>query len=1225
MIALHRDHRECVPTSKGAAISDHVWVSPELAATLVKVEVLDEVFAEHDVVVASFQLPVAKTQQSYWHRPAAFPWTAMPKLDFHTHPSRHGEETMRSDLLNRSVHCWFKQLRRLQAFAQRAKNVQQKPHLQVAQACTWRNVLHARGFRGGFASWWPQRLHQLSGSPLHIPSFPPSAEIAWAIFVDFRANFRHYEQWQLRRRKQLIQTKAFDYNRLLFRQLKDVDMTPPAHFELRNTALIACVEGDKAELSEEVTLPAHAKWTLNDEPVELELISSTMVKVDTDRILLPGQRLDGLLVVTSFQEMDSALTSLWKPIWNKHSDLPPDAWNRALQFAQVYMPQMDFEVPLWSGERICNLATRYKKKASTGPDGWSREDVQHLSSSAQDDLALLFTEVQKKGLWPQQLVTGMVCPARKHQEAKSPGDYRPIILLSFLYRLWSSVASKALLGALASRVGTHIYGYVPGRRPQDLWFVVQMLVECSYFDNDLMTGFNLDLEKCFNCLPRMPILGALTAMKAPAEVLVPWKGALQQLQRRFKIASNTGQAHCSSVGFPEGDALSCAAMLTYNMLMDAYLMKFEPTCILTSFVDNVQLIAPTAADMQRGLLTTLAFLDMMGMRLDRKKCFAWSTQTSERKLLRSLGHTVRLHAKDLGASMAFSRILNASTSEERIHSISHFWPILQRSCAPVWFKLQAIKMSAWPKALHACENRKVSLTTTATLRTKAMQAMGWRRAGATPWVRWTILQSIDLDPEFHQIWSILRSFHRLASTLPLVRDSWASFLEHPLKHGQGPFHSLHLVLELSGWTWLGDLTLLVGAWVFPWHLLHEALLRRLVEYSWDDFVVRQIQHRQDFHGLSSISRRLSTHCLGLSLADQALLHTIQDGTFYTAWQKGKFDPTLPSFCDHCEVEDDLAHRCTSCPKYRSIHQQFPECVEAWPLNTPAFNMHGLMERNEHTVHWMTYLIDLPDGTKQYAYHPIMDELYDLFVDGSCDKIADVSYAAWAVFDHTNARILAQSPLHGLIQTINRAELTAVLSAMQWKLHARCHVRVWTDSDYVFKNWWHLWRSRSIPHHWSNQDLWGQMLSLIEAIHWDRCSLHKVRSHGDLDSSTDPVDDWAFLGNQYADLAAKRSNRDRGHEFQHLLLSLSRADECAIRKGSLHRQFLLAIAHFDLDRSLPEARMDLDELPLSLALSPQEFNDCWLAAALEPCLHLTTSLHRGSLTISSEMICELVSL
>ena len=169
VIAAKRYGQMRVPTSKGVAFSDHLWLSPELIALLDGVHVFEEIFGEHAVVTASFALPAKAIPQWHWPSPAQFPCNRMNTCIFDTpvgfnttsfrsssarafaswsastegalmnwcrqqkvqlprgcqgrgqtlkpirRPStllpprsaRCGEETMRSAFLNRSVHAWF--------------------------------------------------------------------------------------------------------------------------------------------------------------------------------------------------------------------------------------------------------------------------------------------------------------------------------------------------------------------------------------------------------------------------------------------------------------------------------------------------------------------------------------------------------------------------------------------------------------------------------------------------------------------------------------------------------------------------------------------------------------------------------------------------------------------------------------------------------------------------------------------------------------------------------------------------------------------------------------------------------------------------------------------------------------------------------------------------------------------------------------------------------------
>ena len=843
------------------------------------------------------------------------------------------------------------------------------------------------------------------------------------------------------------------------------------------------------------------------------------------------------------------------------------------------------------------MARRYKQHSSTGPDGWSRQDIASLNEEPLTYLASMFHTIQAGAPWPQQLLTGFVCPARKTAGAESPGQYRPIILLSFLYRLWASGTSRAILPSLASLASSHVHGFVPQRRTTDLWLLVQATIESTYFENSSIAGLNLDLIKCFNYLPRTPLRDALRCMGVPEQALVPWFNGLSQLQRRFKIGGSVGKAYQSATGCPEGDPLSCVMMLGFSILMDVYMQQYSGACILTSYVDNIQLLTSDAGQLQHGLLTARVFLNMLDLQDDPRKTYAWGNSTTVRQQLRAMGLQVRLAMKDLGAQMVFCRRACSQTADDRFAEMSDFWNTLRKSLAPKWYKLLALRMAGWPRVLHGVENKKCPASFTMRLRSKAVYALGWRHAGTSPWVRWSLTQPFDCDPEFYQCWAILRTALRIFNTFPWFCDQWRYFmLSSDRRHCQGPLHTLAQVLEIFGWTWDADLVLHAEGFDFVFERLHQSLLRLLFEQAWDKFVCQQVRVRKDFADLCSIDRSASFNVITQNTGDAELLATIQDGTFFTGNHLAKFAADCSGFCLICDEEDDLTHRCLRCPRYEEVRQRHIPCVRRWSEFGPSFNLHGLVPRNQFLDDWYRYFWQIPN-TIEFRFHPSPAKLYDLFTDGSCSTVSGFRFAAWAVVLPEQDRIVAQGCLAGLIQTINRAEVQAVLAALRWKLHTHCAIRLWTDSTYVLTNMQHLRRSLQVPEHWNNKDLWQEMLQLIYAIDWRTCSLHKVAAHLDPAQTQSPYEDWLLRGNRQADSAAKRCNHDRGSHFEELLQSLCQRQEQLHRLGRSQRSFLLDVSRLDLDRYSYVPEPDPEDATLASLLCAAETNDCCVASIL----------------------------
>ena len=1265
-LALQRFQRTPTPTSKGTAFSDQIWISPELARHLSSVHSIEEVFADHDPLYAVFDLPTGLPRVHHWPTPALFPWdelpakpafATLPELDqdrFRANPTRafaawsgsvehmvtqafhdaqvplprgvtgrgqtlepvlrpmrfpplrhgrHGEDVPISDFLNRNIHFWFKQLRRLQADTQRATRMIGSPAVQVDQSRTWSNVVRAAGFKGGFASWWASRKIQLHGSPTAIPRWPPDLHTAKLIYDDFRINYRDYERWQLGRRRQLIAAKAHDHNKLLFRQLRQQDMSPPDHFTLECSLTISDVlDAQTIEVEGDLNVPAKATWLLQQCPATVTHIRGQCLTIECDLLPQIGHTLRGSWMVTDFQSMEAALSELWLPIWKRHLDAPPEMWQRALCFMDAFLPKLPASFISWNGTKVARLVAGYKKHTATGSDGWSRADVASLPAQAHMQIAEMYELIQDGADWPRQLQTGLVCPVRKIPEALTPMQYRPIILLPFLYRLWAVGSSRTLLPKMLQVAGQHVYGFLPSRRASDLWWLLQAAIESCFFEHGSLTGFNLDLVRCFNYIPRHPIFWGMKRLGLPAATLASWEAGLRQLERRFRVGAEVGPPHHSVCGFPEGDPLSCVAMVFFDVVMELYVRQYAGQVQLVSYVDNIQLLSDSVGSLCTGLVVLRTCLSMFDLVEDLGKSYAWATSSLLRAQLRTHGMNVKLAMKDLGAQMTFSQLLRSTTTTERVESVQHFWALLSRSPVASWFKLLSIRAAAWPKALHACENKLVPVSVTSTLRTKALFALGWRRAGASPWIRWSLMLPYDMDPDFHQYWAILRMALRMFGLYPHVRDHWRCFADATtLPSGQGPLHSLWLVLQQLDWRWDGDLVLEAFGMVMPFGSLHLLLLRRILEASWDRVICTRMPDRQDFTGMTSVDRRMSFQPLTSSAADNELLNTIQDGTFYTNYQISRFDPTCGGFCTQCNVEDTLEHRCLQCPRYTAIRRKHMPCINRWSQFGTAFTHHGIVPCNAFLQSWWHYLVALPDTTRDYFCMPLHGAEYDLFTDGTCtqhdSRVGD--YAAWAVALPDMRRILSHGLLPGIVQSINRAEILGVTSALAWKLLGPCILRVWSDRKLVVTNIQFLRDYDYVPPHWSNQDLWLPLLAIVRVIDWTTCTVTWLPSHRDIRTADGPFEEWQILGNDMADRAAERCNQARGPSFERLSADLQCEQRRLQSLASSQRLFLLAMSKADLHRSTSEVPWDEEDQTIGSLVDGLMVNDCSVASLLEP--------------------------
>lgn len=95
----------------------------------------------------------------------------------------------------------------------------------------------------------------------------------------------------------------------------------------------------------------------------------------------------------------------------------------------------------------------------------------------------------------------------------------------------------------------------------------------------------------------------------------------------------------------------------------------------------------------------------------------------------------------------------------------------------------------------------------------------------------------------------------------------------------------------------------------------------------------------------------------------------------------------------------------------------------------------------------------------------------LFTDGSADQSSlGYNLAAWSCVNATTGQVISAAPLHGLNQSNDRAELTAVLSALRWQERHRVDIDLWIDALHVVQGLDYV-LLHGVAGQWKNYDIW----------------------------------------------------------------------------------------------------------------------------------------------------------
>ena len=1087
-------------------------------------------------------------------------------------PSRPGEVKRDSALGPQVLHKWFKQLRRLQALRFNTTAGSETPGAIAFRAQCWQAILTSSGFKPSFMDWWPSRLIQLQGAPSYLPFFCPDPSTVSLIFQDFHANFVSFERWTIRHKAKLTQLRKETEMKQLFKALRPEQKGALDTLQLERSATISCVDvkhnfdtldNPNFSHSTEIRHQGHMAF-LQPILVEEEESFTECLRLHSGILPVPGQVLSSCTTLTAFPDIEKELHKLWKPRWQAETTVPADAWRRILAFSQAHLPKLELTVPRLCKSDFLQLFRDSTGLRTTGPDGWSKADIQHLPDCLFQDVICLLERIEVGEPWPAQLVKGLVTCLEKVPDAKAASQFRPITLFSLWYRLWGSLRSRALLSSLEKHAAFHAYGYLRGRSCQQMTFFIQAAVEHALRTGVDLCGVLADIEKCFNFLPRAPIFSMARRMGFPSNVLTAWSSFLRQMVRAFRVQGEIGTFLDSDTGFPEGDSMSCLAMCIASFSYHHYMLHFQPGVTAFSFVDNLEVSATSLTDLLPGHVAMECWADLLRLRLDSQKTKFWATSADTRAHLRALGFHVADACMDLGTSMTYTASHRNSAMQQRILAVKPLWSKLRKLRVSFWHKLLVVRMALLPRALHDTALIVVGKHWLDKLRSGVMKALGCNRSGASPALRLSVLCPSNVDPWYFDAFHTLFDCHRhFQQSMQLCRW-WRAYMAAPTQQRTyGPFAKLTTLLADLGWFLSMDLQLQLGpTFTVPFLELDRCILEQFFQHAWGFVISRQVRHRSTMPSLHGIdwtnTNRLSS---ALDRVDSALLHCVQDGTGFLESTKAKFDHTHSGQCLFCSAEDSLEHRALHCPHFSQIRSLFPEVLAAWHELPKHLTHHGLVSANPHFLQWWEAQHRLPASFDDWAAWPVDSGIQHVFVDGSCDLPLQphCALAGWSCYLANSEEPLASGLLPLAHPTSDRAEVWAILMVLDWTAAVHCQVHIYTDSQYAYDGFVHIMRQGFVPLEWSNQLLWRRV-----QCSWERLSspvlLTKVRAHRSLTESTTEHEAWLIRGNAIADSMAKTAVQTEGTSSFRVAMQKARDhDRTSASLAKRHQRFLLSLA------------------------------------------------------------------
>ena len=941
-------------------------------------------------------------------------------------------------------------------------------------------------------------------------------------------------------------------------------------------------------------------------PVSIIHATDTMLYLDTVHGVEVGSKVCQTTAIGSLDALFSAFREQWQRRWCKHDALPHTHWNELVGFARHCVPHHPLLDLAFQPDLLRAEASRKKKTTASSLDGITRQDLLLSGPPMLQSLCNVFDRAAEDGCWPKQVISGRVSSLAKTQCAAEVNQYRPITVFSVVYRCFSSLAARYLLDWADGWAHPDVFGNRKGHQTNHLWRTLVTEIQTAHDQGLPLSGVTADIEKCYNCLPRYPILAIALHSGVPSRLVVAWAGALAGMERRFKIRDSYSGTCTTSTGLAEGCALSCFGMLLLDDVLHRYVHAMHPAVRVLSFVDNWDFLTFDAQAALRQLDLLLDFARLTDLTVDHKKTFGWSTNAAIRGQFRTRNIPVKHHARDLGAHVAFSKQRTNRTVVERLHDLDMLWDKLRMSKAGYHAKVRALRTVAWPRGLFGVSSAPIGKSVWLGSRRAALKALSFNKPGVNPLLLLGLVEAFA-DPE---LVALVHTLVDAREQCPV--EFWAAEL-FPAASGlltcpaSSPTTVLLERLQLVGICVQPD-----GTWVDqvgpfkPWEIGHGELCLRL-QWAWNQYVAAQVSHRADFNGLAHVDTASTRQALHVLPPDQQALYRLGlSGGLFTRNAHSHWNGDSDA-CKWCLQPDSLEHRYFECPQFLDLrHTHAPDDSRLRASLPAALALRGWALQAPTQLAWCKLLDSIPRAVPELDCSFKSTGWNLVFTDGSCLWQSNPAYrvAAWGAVlahglsDHWTFRvagILGAGPLPGICQTSYRAELFALGFVLHHAALGGFRVKIYSDCQGVINKFHLLTQGKAkLKQSSSSADLWRWVLNSVDRLGVEQICLVKIAAHRRVASAKTKLEAWKFWNNGAADGVAKSANLRRGREFWQFWAHHA---QCVSGAGELHRQVVNLQVAVAL-RSVEAEQMEtLDEVrpeaPLPNRVFPVQFQtEAW---------------------------------
>ena len=916
----------------------------------------------------------------------------------------------------------------------------------------------------------------------------------------------------------------------------------------------------------------------------------------------------GTLVQDTFactgQELAKTLEAYWSPIWNRDAfseQFTDHPWAsifdmvRDTQHGMTPMDDIDMSADAWY-----DTAQKLKPGKSVGVDGFHHEDILSLPRRAFEVWSDIIRRFSCEG-FSFEMMRAKVVLLSKVADPQHIKDGRPITILGALVRFVTSHFARQIMKHWSFLMPPGLSGGLPGRGVADIVWAQQFELEKAKVSGTPVSGYTLDLSKAFNRLPRRVMRNLMILFGAPTWCVDFWIQSLANLSRTLCWNRQYHGQILSTTGAPEGDAMAVVGMAAISYAFMLALQRRSVT--LFAYADNWSWLTPDVRLHVELCHRLVWFTNQCRLVVDFTKSWFWTTHSSHQKFLvaqqQSLPEGVELvfqkFAKDLGSCINYSKFRFLGCVKDRILSTLADFVKLQYMQIPMDEKVKRVQVALWPRALYGAELVAPSKHLFNKLRRAATTAITGLGKHAASEILCHFLFPKLVDPQLFTLLNSLRALRRVFETCSHMARAMVQMAAQWDGHGvHGPCSALAKMLQQIGW--VIDEHGHLQAYGFPKLALFESSNKEIVRYcvaAWTDIAHALVSHRKGFQIDQPLDRDIMIQLWSkTSRVDRPLLLPYILGAFQSESVKATWDSTTSGLCPLCGQIDTKEHRLLHCSALSSIRDLHASAVgnlthdmaySVWapiPRRHKAHTIYRLMVQSRHFPSPFVpygdsrHVTFYTDGSADFANRPSIRRAAFGVVQDTSDPNLPFQQRCTECSESNNCnpmRVVSMSmcPRH---QSVPRAELSALVHVAESMFVHRPgdHYTIFTDAQYVVDAVHkHVTDVDSLPrdHHTANMDIIQRLRTF-----WNNELGHvvKIKAHQDVANLLDSEQKWHALGNDLADITAKRARDNEMDDVREVSSRLRHHDDSMLKTFGEIFMFLADLSRYRL-RQLDETQ------------------------------------------------------